>query len=82
MGAIITSLGGRLQRVVIDNYIKGPGFNFEAKLCIERNSEIIRVDVRPSDAVVLAVALNVSIGVAECVLEGIAKDGTSPNPIQ
>lgn len=69
MGAAISALGGRLQYVEIDKFSPAEHI-YEAKLRIQQMSEMVTVDTRPSDALVLAVISNVPIVVSSSVLEG------------
>ena len=65
IGTVIAQLGGKLSKVVID---KVRGTVFYATLCIQRGTETIRIDARPSDAIALAVRLKTPIYVEEDVL--------------
>ena len=65
IGTVIAQLGGKLSKVVID---KVRGTVFYATLCIQRGTEVIRIDARPSDAIALAVRLKTPIYVEEDVL--------------
>jgi uncharacterized protein len=72
MASVITSLGGRLDCVVIDKFVSGKeAAYFEAKLHIQQKDAVQIVDVRPSDAVVLAVICDVPIVVSNDVLAGL-----------
>ena len=62
---VLTQLGGRLTKVVID---KVRGTVFYATLCIQRGSEVIKIDARPSDAMALAVRAKVPVYVDEGVM--------------
>ena len=58
MSSLISTLGGRLDRVVIHELSEG---TFYAVLCIETSDDGERlIDARPSDAIALAVADQVS----------------------
>jgi uncharacterized protein len=65
--AIISALGGRLKFIEIDKYTPSQA-TFEAKLHIQQMNAEFVVDSRPSDALVLAVSLDVPIVVADAVL--------------
>ncbi len=65
---VIEQLGGKLERIVINDLQK---HTFFARLVIRHNGHCIEVDSRPSDAIALGVAGNVPVYVAEHVLEEI-----------
>jgi uncharacterized protein len=65
MATVITALGAKLQQVAIDKL--HPGY-FEAKLCIDYRGTGVAVDVRPSDAIIMAVTTETPIMVAGDVL--------------
>lgn len=65
LASVIEHLGGRLERIVIDDL---RDHTFFAKLHVVRNGERIEIDSRPSDAIALGVATDVPIFVAESVL--------------
>lgn len=62
---VVTQLGGRISRVVVD---KVRGTVFYATICIQRGTETIKIDARPSDAIAIAVRTKVPIYVEEDVL--------------
>ncbi len=64
--SIIESLGGRLEKVVI-NDLKDS--TYYAEIYITQGSNLIVVDSRPSDAINLAIRFEVPIFVEEVVLE-------------
>ena len=66
MGGIIQAMGGHLERVVIDQFEVG-GNIYHAKLVIASGEQHVLVDIRPSDALVLAVLRNVPIFVGRKV---------------
>lgn len=66
---IITSLGAHLRRVEIVDLIES---TFHARLILEVNGEERTYDIRPSDAVALAVRTETPIFVAESVLDQAA----------
>ena len=72
MASTIKALGGRLERVVIDKFFPGQNVAYEAKLHVQQMGATVLVDVRPSDAVVLAVVCDVPIAVADGVLASLA----------
>ena len=67
MAAAITALGGRLQHIVIDKFFPSQKM-FEAKLHIQQMNTTVVVDVRPSDAIILAVICDAPIMVSNEVL--------------
>jgi bifunctional DNase/RNase len=67
MATAIVSLGGRLQYVEIDKFFPAEKI-YEAKLHIRQMNTQIIVDVRPSDALILAIICDVPIIVSEEVL--------------
>jgi uncharacterized protein len=69
LAEILTSLGGRLDRVVISDLVDG---TFVAKLMIEHDGQMLAVDCRPSDAIALAVADNTPITCEDKVLTASA----------
>ena len=71
----IGGLGGRLQRVVVTALKDNTYF---ANLVVERDGEVIRVDARPSDALVLAMQEKVGIFVADEVLSEASKWAIEP----
>jgi uncharacterized protein len=77
--ATITELGGVLQDVVLDC---GEGEDWwSATAHIVKDDRVLSVDVRPSDAYVLALIHSVPIFVIEEALERFADrgEGTTPN---
>jgi bifunctional DNase/RNase len=69
---VISELGGELRRVVVTDLDDG---TFYAELHVHQGKHDRRVDCRPSDAVALAVRLEVPIFVEEQVLEKLATGG-------
>jgi uncharacterized protein len=63
---IVSSLGGHLRRVEIVDLIES---TFHARLMLETGGEERTYDIRPSDAVALAVRTETPIFVAEAVLD-------------
>ena len=64
----IEQLGGELQDIVISEL---RDHTYYAKLRIKHEGEVIDVDARPSDAIALAVTVDVPIYVAEDVLDEV-----------
>ena len=62
----VGSLGGEIRGVEVDSLRNN---TFHAKLLLEKDDHMLRVDCRPSDAIALAVAAHVPIHVEESVLE-------------
>lgn len=70
----ITTLGARLDRVVINDLADE---TFFAKLVLDQDGTTLEVDARPSDAIALAIRAEVPIFVEEKVLDtaGMVFDG-------
>ncbi len=66
IGGVIDILGGELQDVIIHELREQTYF---ARLRIRRDGEMFEVDARPSDAIAVAVSLDVPIYVEESVIE-------------
>jgi bifunctional DNase/RNase len=66
IGGVIDILGGEIQDVIIHELREGTYF---ARIRIRREGEMFEVDARPSDAIALAVTLDVPIYVEESVIE-------------
>ncbi|MFN8636282.1 MAG: bifunctional nuclease family protein [Chloroflexota bacterium] len=66
LGSVITSLGGKVTQVVINELSEE---TFFAKLIIDDNGRHVEVDSRPSDAIALAIRTKVPIFVEDAVLE-------------
>jgi len=66
---VIDAMGGELERVIVDD-LRDDTFYGKLGVRLANGSEV-RVDSRPSDAIVLAVRRSVPIYVAEHVLETI-----------
>ena len=69
---VIRDMGGELRRVVVTDLDDG---TFYAELCVHQGKSDHRIDCRPSDAVALAVRLEVPIFVEERVFEKLAATG-------
>ena len=65
---VIEQLGGSIERIEINNLQE---HTFFARIHIRRDSEVLKIDSRPSDAIALGVATTVPIFVAEHVLEEV-----------
>ena len=65
---VIEKLGGRLERILINDLQE---HTFFAKLVIRQGGRSIEIDSRPSDAIALGVAHSVPIFVAEHVLDEV-----------
>jgi bifunctional DNase/RNase len=82
---IVVSLGGHLRRVEIVDLIES---TFHARLMLETGGEERTYDIRPSDAVALAVRTETPIFVAEAVFDqaGIvtptAEEGSEDKPVE
>ena len=72
MASLVTALGGRLDRVLVDKFLASQRI-YEAKLHIHQATSTVVVDVRISDAVVLAVICEVPIFVSDQVLAGLSQ---------
>ncbi|MCK6479007.1 MAG: bifunctional nuclease family protein [Planctomycetes bacterium] len=70
LAAIVEATGTHLERVEITDLREGTYF---ATLHLRRDTETVKVDARPSDAVALAVRMGSPIFVAEAVLEEAAE---------
>jgi len=84
LGSVISSLGGKVTQVVINELADE---TFFAKLIIDENGRHVEVDSRPSDAIALAIRAKVPIFVEDAVLdqagmvfesEGEADEATTP----
>jgi bifunctional DNase/RNase len=64
--SVIVGLGGSLQRVMITKVIDNTYF---AELIIQRNSELISVDARPSDSIAIALRMSAAIYTTDDLLE-------------
>lgn len=65
LGDLITRLGGRLVKVVIDDLWNKVYF---AKLHIALNGDTVTVDARPSDAVAIALRMEAPLFATEAVM--------------
>jgi uncharacterized protein len=67
---IIAEMGGELEAIEITNLQET---TFYAKLHIRQNGHVLHIDSRPSDAIALGIASNVTILVADHVLEAASR---------
>src|SRR5207248_3471969 len=65
LGSVITSLGGKITQVVINELAEE---TFIAKLVVDANGRRVEVDSRPSDAIAVAIRTQVPIFVEDAVL--------------
>jgi len=63
--SIIEKMGGRLERIVLNDLKEG---TYYALLMVRQDDRIVEVDSRPSDAIALAVRMDVPIFIEESVL--------------
>ena len=56
--SILSGLGGEFLRVVIDRV---DGLMFYAKIAIKKGDEVVELDARPSDAIILAIKANAPV---------------------
>ena len=66
---VIRQLGGVIQKVVVSDLRE---HTFFATIHIQRNSEVVRIDSRPSDAIALCAGLNVPLYVEEDVFDKLS----------
>ena len=80
LNLIITTLGCTVSHIVVSDLLDD---TFYAKIAIQLNGSNFEVDCRPSDALALAVRVNVPIYVADAVMEkaGVALDKETGKPI-
>jgi uncharacterized protein len=64
--SVIIGMGGTLQRVLITKVVENTYF---AELIIQRDSELISVDARPSDSIAIALRMAATIYTTEDLLE-------------
>ena len=70
LASSIELLGGELQDIYINELREHTYF---AKLRIRRDGELVEVDSRPSDAIALAVTVDVPIYVAEDIIDEVGQ---------
>jgi len=66
LASVIDALGGELQDIHVNEL---HNHTYYAKLRVRRDGELIEIDSRPSDAIALAVAVDVPIYVAEDIID-------------
>jgi bifunctional DNase/RNase len=66
LSSMISALGGRVTHVVVNDLV---GETFYARIVLDVDGRHVEVDSRPSDAIALAVRIDVPIYVEESVLE-------------
>ncbi|MGH7501499.1 MAG: bifunctional nuclease family protein [Longimicrobiales bacterium] len=64
--SVIMGLGGKLQRVMITKVVENTYF---AELVIQRGSEMVSVDARPSDSIAIALRMAATIYTTDDLLE-------------
>ncbi|MGH7505849.1 MAG: bifunctional nuclease family protein [Longimicrobiales bacterium] len=64
--SVIMGLGGSLQRVMITKVVEN---TYYAELIIQRGSDLISVDARPSDSIAIALRMSASIYTTDDLLE-------------
>ncbi|HMM27411.1 MAG: bifunctional nuclease family protein [Chloroflexota bacterium] len=67
--SVITELGGRVHHIVVNDLRND---TFFARIVVEQNGHTQEIDSRPSDAIALAVRLDVPIYVEESVMDRAA----------
>lgn len=70
LASVIREMEGELEKIVIHDL---RDHTFYAKLVIRRNSDLIEVDARPSDAIALGVAVDTPLYVEETVLRQVCE---------
>lgn len=75
----ISSLGGRVDRVVITDLREN---TFYATIHVDRNGDRLQIDSRPSDAMAIALRVGAPIFVEEAVIERsrAGRDSADPDP--
>ena len=68
--AVVEQLGGDVQDIVISDL---QDHTYFAKLRVRKDGELIEIDCRPSDAIAVAVTVDVPIYVAEEVLNEVGQ---------
>jgi uncharacterized protein len=64
--AIIDEMGGTVQHIIVNDLRND---TFYAQIVVEQEGRTLAIDARPSDAIALSVRLDVSIFVAETVMD-------------
>ena len=80
LGAVISSLGATINRIVVSELSKD---TFYAKIVLKHNGTTMEVDSRPSDAIALAVRSQAPIYAEDSVLEaaGVQMDPETGAPV-
>lgn len=78
LASVIRDLGGKLNRIVINDLSEG---TFFAKLIVDQDGREVEIDSRPSDAIALGVAEDVPIYVAEHVLSQTQSDADAAEDV-
>ena len=68
---IISSMGGRIQKIVINDL---QDHTFYSIISIEIDGRVVEIDARPSDAIAIGVATSAPLYVAEHVFNKIYKE--------
>ncbi|MEX0906776.1 MAG: bifunctional nuclease family protein [Gemmatimonadota bacterium] len=71
--SLILGMGGTLQRVMITKVVESTYF---AELIIQRNTELISIDARPSDSIAIALRMDASIYTTDELLENTSVEIT------
>jgi uncharacterized protein len=74
LASVLSGLGGRLEHVAITRVADS---TYYAELVIERNSERVSVDARPSDSIAVALRADARIFAEEGLLEGTSIEITT-----
>ena len=69
LAATVSGLGGEVVRVTVTDMRDG---TFYAQIVLERGSEVVELDARPSDAIALALRTSAPIFAADEVIESSA----------
>ena len=70
LASVIEQMGGAIERIEINNL---QDHTFFARIHIRQNGTTVKVDSRPSDAIAVAVTVDVPIYVAEEVLNEVGQ---------
>ena len=68
---IISSMGGRIQKIVINDL---RNHTFYSLISIEIDGRVVEIDARPSDAIAIGVATSAPVYVAEHVFDKVYKE--------
>lgn len=75
MKGVIRELGGKVDKVVIDEIEGGTYF---ATIYIKKGSRALKVDARPSDSIAMALECDASIYIAQSVLDVAGQENPFP----